>query len=113
MRVIRNARCVLRATTHLYAIGPRDFRVIVIHYSPAHFGLNRLEVDMHDYEVVAGGVGSAYSGTSRKKARRAYRKNVELSLRGTSGVGSVTMFRDGVVVKEYDHEVTRLAIEVS
>jgi hypothetical protein len=59
---------------------------------------------MHDYEVVMGFHGSVYAGTNRKKARRAYRAAVNACLSRGATV-SVTLFRDGRCVKEFDGEM--------
>lgn len=67
---------------------------------------------MHDYEVIAGWYGTIYAGTSREKARLAYRKAVNRCLdRQLSW--AVTMFRDGEVVREFDGEMLNQGIEVS
>ena len=64
---------------------------------------------MYDYEVVVGGYGAAYSGSNRRKARKAYREAVYRCLSKALSV-TVVVFKDGVTVKEFDGEALITAI---
>lgn len=62
---------------------------------------------LHAYEVIVGNVGVVYAGMNGFKAHVAFQEYKSLSMRGPIlGTGravgeSVTLFRDGEIVKHY------------
>ena len=65
----------------------------------------------HEYEVVEAGMGTVYVGKSLRKARRAFRVAVRHIRHSLSG--GVTVFKDGIPVKEYDAELLKRAFQFS
>jgi hypothetical protein len=57
----------------------------------------------HRYEVIVGNIGTVYDGASMSAASETYRDYVMMSKseRGRAGGESVTMFKDGDIVREH------------
>lgn len=63
-----------------------------------------------EYQVIVGGLGAIYVGSSRRRAARSYRRAVARILSGRlAWSDTVTLFSGGAVWKEFDAGLVRLA----
>ena len=67
---------------------------------------------MYDWEVVEGRWGSRYSGIDGKRARKVYVRAVRAAI-AQNRLVTVTLFRDGVSVREFDVAAYGRGLEVS
>ncbi len=67
---------------------------------------------MHDYEVIEGRWGTKYAGQDGKKARRTYKRCVRDAIARNRPV-TVSMFKDGVNVREFDVEAFQRGMELN